>query len=139
MLKKFILAGLAAAALALWAADAPQSFAVDTAEMAWGDVEAPGLPPGLKVRPLHVNPRTQMSSSMIRYPAGFNEPRHYHKSCGHYIYVLRGELESPDGAMTAGMFAYAAPGEAHGPYSASEETDILFYTDGEFDFIVGEP
>jgi hypothetical protein len=36
------------------------------------------------------------------------------------------------------MFTYAAPKEPHGPYTASEGTEILFYTDGALDFIVDE-
>jgi hypothetical protein len=35
-----------------------------------------------------------------------------------------------------GTFTYAAPNERHGPYNAVEETEILFYTDGPFDFHV---
>lgn len=138
MLKKLFVAGVVLS-LALWAADAPKSFTTDTADIEWSPVEIPGLPPGLKLRGLHTNPETGMSSSMIRYPAGYDEPRHYHKQCGHYIYVLKGKLTSPDGDLTPGMFTYAAPGEAHGPYHATEETETLFYTDGELDFIVGEP
>ena len=140
MLKRVIPSGLAVlAALALWAQDPPQSFMVDTEDLPWGPIEVPGLPAGLEARALHLNPRTQMSSSIVRYPQGFNEPRHYHKTCGHYIYVLEGRIESPEGPLTPGMFTYAAPNEAHGPYHAVEPSKVLFYTDAEFDFIVGEP
>lgn len=124
--------------LLLAAAVDDHSFAVDTSGVAWQDLSVEGMPPGLKLRPLHENPRTKMSSSMVRYPKGFREPRHLHKSCGHYIYILKGKLGSPSGELSAGMFTYAAPNQAHGPYTALEPTEILFYTDGPFDFIVDE-
>ncbi len=130
---------LAAFAPALLAADADTSFAVDTSKIEWQALSVEGMPPGLEARPLHENPRTQMSSSIVRYPKGFREPRHYHVKCGHYIYILEGRLHSPDGDLTPGMFTYAAPNERHGPYVAVEPTKVLFYTDGPFDFIVDDP
>jgi hypothetical protein len=124
--------------LVLSAATGDHSFAVKTSEIAWQPLQVDGLPPGLQGRPLHENPRTKMSSSMVQYPKGYNEPRHLHKTCGHYIYILEGKLGSPDGDLTAGMFTYAAPNEAHGPYTALEPTKILFYTDGPFDFVLAK-
>ena len=134
---KKLLVLVAFAALVVAAVD-DHSFALKTSDIAWQDLSVEGMPPGLKLRPLHENPRTKMSSSMVQYPKGFREPRHLHKSCGHYIYILEGKLGSPDGELAAGMFTYAAPNEAHGPYTALEPTKILFYTDGPFDFIVDE-
>jgi quercetin dioxygenase-like cupin family protein len=133
----FLLAVCFLAVLAA-AAAAPEdgSFAVTTGEIGWQPVVIEGMPAGLKTRPLHENPRTKMSSSIVQYPKGFHEPRHHHDSCGHYIYILKGRLKAPDGDLLPGMFTYAAPKEAHGPYTAVEETEILFYTDGAFDFIV---
>jgi mannose-6-phosphate isomerase-like protein (cupin superfamily) len=79
-----------------------------------------------------------MSSSILTYPEGFREPRHYHETCGHYMYILEGRIKSPEGDLTPGMFAYAAPGERHGPYEVLEPSKALFYTDGPLDFIVDE-
>jgi len=114
------------------------SFALDTAEVEQQAVEVSGLPPGLLARGLHENPRTGMSSSMLTYPEGFREPRHYHETCGHYMYILKGRIDSPDGVLTPGMFVYAAPGERHGPYNVLEPSEALFYTDGPLDFIVDD-
>jgi quercetin dioxygenase-like cupin family protein len=133
-LKNFLLAFVAILAMA--APEGDHSFAVKTADIAWAPVAIEGMPAGLKARALHANPRTKMSSSIVSYPQGFKEPRHHHDLGGHYIYVLKGKLSSPDGDLTAGMFTYAAPKEKHGPYTAVEATEILFYTDGAFDFIV---
>jgi quercetin dioxygenase-like cupin family protein len=126
-----VLAGLALAAPA-----GDHSFALKTADVAWQPIHMEGMPEGLQARGLHVNPRTQMSSSIVQYPKGFHEPRHHHNTCGHYIYILKGRLSSPDGDLVPGMFTYAAPKEPHGPYTAVESTEIFFYTDGPLDFIV---
>jgi len=120
-----------------WAVE-DASFAVETAGIEQQPVEVPGLPPGLLVKPLHENPRTQMSSSILTYPEGFREPRHYHETCGHYMYILEGRIKSPEGDLTPGMFVYAAPGERHGPFEVLEPSKALFYTDGPLDFIVDE-
>lgn len=139
MSKKFVfslVACLLAVLTVMVAAPEDSSFAVKTGEIEWQPVVVEGMPAGLKTRPLHENPRTKMSSSIVQYPQGFHEPRHHHVSCGHYIYILKGRLQSPDGDLLPGMFTYAAPKESHGPYTAVEATEILFYTDGPFDFIV---
>ena len=124
------------AVLALAAATGDHSLTLKTADIAWQPIHMEGMPEGLQVRALHENPRTKMSSSIVQYPKGFHEPRHHHVTCGHYIYVLKGHLKSPEGDLLPGMFTYAAPKESHGPYTAVEGTEILFYTDGPFDFIV---
>jgi hypothetical protein len=134
MAKKLILALMAIALVALAAGDT--SLTVKTGEIGWQPVKMEGMPPGLQLRPLHENPRTKMSSSIVQYPKGFHEPRHHHLTCGHYIYILKGHLRSPQGDLLPGMFTYAAPKEPHGPYTAVEGTEILFYTDGPLDFIV---
>ena len=38
--------------------------------------------------------------------------------------------------MGPGTFIYSAANERHGPFDAVEQAEILFYTDGPFDFIV---
>lgn len=137
MYKKILLTAFSVlAVLALAAATGDRSFTVKTAGIAWQPVHMEGMPEGLQLRPLHENPRTKMSSSIVQYPKGFHEPRHHHVTCGHYIYVLKGRLNSPDGDLLPGMFTYAAPNESHGPYTAVEGAEIFFYTDGPLDFIV---
>lgn len=135
--KTLIFSALVLIAAAAWASE-DASFSVDTDAVEQQAVEVPGLPPGLLARPLHENPRTGMSSSILIYPEGFREPRHYHETCGHYMYILKGRIESPDGVLTPGMFAYAAPGERHGPFKVLEPSEALFYTDGPLDFIVDD-
>ena len=114
------------------------SFQIRSSDVPWTPVKIQGMPDGLEQRVLHNNERTKLSSALVKYPKGFREPRHYHKTCGHSIYVLKGRLKSQDGDLTAGMFTYAAPEDRHGPYIAEQETEILFYTDGPFDFLVDD-
>ena len=137
MLKRLCLL-LTAPVLMLLAATADHSFSLKVSELEWARLEMEGMPPGLQLRSLHQNPRTKMNSATVKYPKGFREPRHHHETCGHYIYVLKGRLNSPGGDLLPGMFTYAAPKEPHGPYTAAAETEILFYTDGPLDFIVDE-
>jgi quercetin dioxygenase-like cupin family protein len=135
--KKFTIAAtLIACAIALYAVEGDNSFNLNVMSVAAQPAEVPGLPAGVLMRGLHLNPRTQMNSAHLSYPAGFREPRHYHETCGHYMYILKGRIQTPEGVVTPGMFLYAAPEERHGPFVYLEETEVLFYTDGPFDFIV---
>lgn len=137
MMRKIYLL-LATSVLVVLGASADQSFSVKTDEVGWVPLEMVGMPPGLQLRALHENSGTKMNSAMVKYPKGFREPRHHHDTCGHYIYVIKGRLNSPDGDLLPGTFSYAAPKEPHGPYTAVEGTEILFYTDGPLDFVVDE-
>jgi hypothetical protein len=42
------------------------------------------------------------------------------------------------GDLTPGTFTYAAVGDVHGPFTALQETEFLFYTDGPFDYYLAE-
>lgn len=120
------------------APDTPRSFHVAVQQISWRPVSIPGFPPGLEQRVLHENKLNGLSSLIIKYPKGYREPRHYHKTCGHSIYVLKGRLQSPGGDYPAGTFIYSAPMERHGPFLAVQETEILIYTDGPFDIYVDD-
>ena len=99
-------------------------------------MELPGVPKGLQQKLLHDNKKTKLMSALVKFPKGFREPRHYHTTCGHSMYILKGRLKSPDAEYTPGSFIYAAVNERHGPFTALEETEFVFYTDGLFDFHV---
>jgi len=139
MLKNFVLcAALIICAAGIYAQEGDHGFAVDTATIEPVAAVVPGLPAGIMMRALHENPRTNMSSSVMAYPKGFREPRHYHEASGHYMYILKGRISSPTGDLTPGMFIYAPPGEPHGPFNVLEDSEALFFTDGPFDFILDE-
>ena len=113
-----------------------KSFTVLVSDVPWESMQLPGVPKGLEQRVLHDNKENQLISAIVKFPKGFREPRHYHTTFGHSLYILKGRLRSPEGDLTPGMFIYSAVNERHGPFTAIEETDLLFYTDGPFDFIV---
>ena len=131
------IATLLFALLAFLTAAEKRSFQVNAANVKWEPMNPPGVPKGLTQKLLHDNKQNQLQSSIVRFPKGYREPRHYHKTCGHSMYILKGKIQSPDGDLTAGTFSYAAVNERHGPFVALEETEFLFYTDGPFDFIRG--
>jgi hypothetical protein len=91
-------------------------------------MSVPGVPKGLTDKLLHDNKQSQLLSSIVRFPKGYREPRHYHKTCGHSMYILKGRIQSPDGDLTPGTFIYSARNERQGPFVALEETEFLFYT-----------
>ena len=109
---------LALAALVLLSATAAErkSFTVQSSQLAWQAMHIPGFPEGLQQRLLHDNKDNKLMSALVKYPKGFHEPRHYHTTCGHSIYILRGRIRTPDGVMKPGSFSYAAVNERHGPF-----------------------
>lgn len=131
---------LAAVGLILLSAIAAErkSFTVQAEKIAWQPVQIPGFPAGLQQRLLHDNKSNKLQSSIVKYPKGYHEPRHYHTTCGHSIYILKGRLRAPEGDLTPGTFTYAAVNDRHGPFIAVEETEIYFYTDGPFDVHIEE-
>ncbi len=133
------LAWLTAATLVFAAGAERQSFKVDSKSIPWKAIESPSLPKGLEQRLLHDNQKNKLSSAIVKFPKGYRESRHYHTTCGHSIYILKGRLKSPEGDLTPGTFIYSAVNERHGPFTAAEETQILFYTDGPFDYHVDDP
>lgn len=112
------------------------SFKLHVSEVPWQAMELPGVPKGLEQRLLHGHKEKQLVSAIVKFPKGFREPRHYHTTCGHSMYILKGRLRTPEGVLTPGTFVYSAVNERHGPFTALEETELLFYTDGPFDFHV---
>ena len=125
------------AAAALLAAD-NLSFEKQTAALECKPVTITAIPKGLLSKSLHDDPKANISSSIVRFPKGYREPRHYHTTCTHIIYVLKGKLRAPGKELTPGTFIYSARNERHGPFTAVEETEIFFHTDGPFDYHVDE-
>jgi quercetin dioxygenase-like cupin family protein len=113
---------------------AKKSFTIQSSTIPWAPITPPGAPPGLMQRLLHDHKDKQVMSAVIKFPKGYVEPAHYHTQCGHSIYVLKGKIQAPGVTWTAGSFNYAAVNEPHGPFTAVEETEIVFWTDGPFDY-----
>jgi len=122
--------------LALASGQERRSVLIKVADVSWAPVNLPGVPAGIQQKLLHNNAANKLQSSLVRLPKGFREPRHYHTTCGHSIYILKGRIRSPEGMLTPGTFTYAAPNERHGPFVAEQDTEFLFYTDGPFDYFI---
>ena len=128
---------VAAGGVLLTAQKASQkSFLIKTETLQWTPMPITVIPPGLQQKLLHEDKQRSTMTALVRFPAGYREPRHYHTTCGHSLYILKGRLRSPDGPLTPGTFVYSAPHERHGPFLAEQETELLFFTDGPFDFFV---
>jgi len=124
--------------LAFASAQEKHSIQVQAADVQWTPVSLPGVPDGIQQKLLHNNDAKKVQSAIVHFPKGFREPRHYHTTCGHSIYILKGRIRSPEGMLTPGTFSYAAVNERHGPFVAEEDTEFLFYTDGPFDYFIDE-
>ena len=86
-----------ALALVLAPAAEKRSFALDSGKVPWTAMSLPGVPAGLQQKLLHDNKANKLMSAKVRFSKGFREPRHYHTTCGHSMYILKGKLKSPDG------------------------------------------
>jgi quercetin dioxygenase-like cupin family protein len=135
MMKRF---ALVAVVLAFASAQEKKSVDVKAADVQWTPAVLPGVPAGITQRILHNNAGNKLMTALVKFPKGFREPRHYHTTCGHSIYMLKGRIRTPDRVMTPGSFSYAAVTERHGPFVAEQESEFLFYTDGPFDYFVDE-
>jgi quercetin dioxygenase-like cupin family protein len=107
---------------------------VDAANVKWTAMSVPGVPKGLTEKLLHDNKQSQLLSSIVRFPKGYREPRHYHKTCGHSMYILKGRIQSPDGDLTPGTFIYSARNERQGRLWRWKRPNSSFTPDGPFDF-----
>src|SRR5687767_13055821 len=115
-----------------------QSVERQASTVAWQPVTLASIPKGLEQKPLYADPSGNASAALVRYPKGYHEPRHYHVTCTHTIYILKGRLKAPGGELGPGTFLYSAKNERHGPFVALEQTEILFQTNGKFDYIVDD-
>ena len=132
-------AAVVTAGLLALAQKPPQkSFQIKSGTLQWTPMPITVIPPGLQQKLLHDHKEKNTMTALVRFPAGYREPRHYHTTCGHSLYILKGRLQSPEGPLSPGTFVYSAPHERHGPFLAEQETELLFFTDGPFDFFVDD-
>ena len=110
-----------------------QVVAVDANALPWQ--ERYNEPTGKNVyrKDLFSEPETGMEVRMVRYPAGFMNPLHFH-NCGHGIYVLEGTLVTHEGRYGPGTFLWFAEGNdmEHGA-TAEKDVTVLFITNKPFD------
>lgn len=113
------------------------SYHIASSGIPWQPVDLPAFPEGLEVRSLHANPHNGAGASRLRFPEGYVEPRHFHTTAGHSIYVLNGRIELSGVEAGAGHFFYTPPNVIH-ELLALEPSEILIWSDGPLDFHLSE-
>lgn len=106
-------------------------------DVEWRPTENPAFPEGLESKRYPDNPRTDGGAAVLRFRAGYAEPRHYHTTAGHSIYVLRGRIEFSGVEAPAGDFFYTPPNVVH-DLVALEPSEILIWSDGPLDLHLSE-
>jgi quercetin dioxygenase-like cupin family protein len=115
----------------------PKQIAIDAGAMPWQEVFNAQVGRPMFRKGLIEDPDTGMSVQVLRYPAGFINPRHTHP-CSHGIYVLEGTLVTYEGSYGPGSYG---PGSfvwfpeglimEHGA-TATTDVTLLFITNKRF-------
>lgn len=116
-----------------------QATVLDTRAMTWERTDTPGFPPGATRKLLHFDEETGVGSALRRHPEGYSEPRHYHTTGGHSIYVLEGRLGVGGVEAGPGQFFHFPANTAHGPIVSLEDSVFLIWSDGPLDMEFGDP
>lgn len=118
----------------------PPPVHLETETMPWEPAkEIPGFPTGRLRKFLQLNDVTGAGAAIIKHPAGFIEPQHYHTTGAHSIYVLEGRMKFGEIPARAGDFIFTPAWQAHGPIEMLEETIFLIWSDGPLDINFGTP
>jgi quercetin dioxygenase-like cupin family protein len=108
-------------------------IAIDTDTLPWEERFNDQVGRPLFRKNLITDPDTGMEVRLVRYPAGFLNPRHTHP-CAHGMYVLEGSLETHDGCYGPGSFVWFPEGSemVHGATAAGDVT-VVFITNKRFE------
>ncbi|HUF65536.1 MAG TPA: cupin domain-containing protein [Gemmatimonadaceae bacterium] len=116
-----------------------QITAINTRALTWERSDTPGLPEGARRKVLKIDHATGIGAALRWHPRGYVEPRHYHTSAAHSIYVLEGTLEVGGVEAGPGHFFHFPASTAHGPLVALEDSVFLIWTEGPLDLELGDP
>jgi quercetin dioxygenase-like cupin family protein len=107
-------------------------FAVDASEQPWEERYNEKVGRTMFRKELCIDVETGAEIRLVRYPAGFVNPRHTHP-CGHGLFVLEGTLVTHKGSFPPGTFVWFPEGEVmeHGATTESDVT-VLFITNKRF-------
>ncbi|HET6603808.1 MAG TPA: hypothetical protein VFG21_06270 [Xanthomonadaceae bacterium] len=110
-----------------------EAIHLDTEAMDWEPSSVPGFPEGAWRKLLHSNPENGAGAVLRRHPKGYVEPRHWHSTANHGVYMLSGRVRIGETVAGPGHFFYAPAGHVHGPIEALEDVEFLLWTDGPLD------
>jgi hypothetical protein len=118
-----------------------QITAIDTGAMTWerADTDTPGFPDGAMRKLLKIDQETGIGAALRWHPEGYVEPRHYHTTAAHSIYVLEGKLDVGGVEAGPGHFFHFPAYTAHGPLVALEDVVFLIWSEGPLDLELGDP
>jgi hypothetical protein len=116
-----------------------QITAVDTGAMTWERSDMPGFPEGAMRKLLQIDQETGIGAALRWHPEGYVEPRHYHTTAAHTIYVLEGKLDVGGVKAGPGHFFHFPAYTAHGPLVAVEDAVFMIWTEGPLDLELGDP
>lgn len=116
-----------------------QITTLDTRAMTWERTDTPGFPEGAMRKLLSIDRKTGIGAALRRHPKGYVEPRHYHTTAAHAIYVLEGKLDMGGVEAGPGHFFHFPVNAAHGPLVALEDSVFLIWTEGPLDIELGDP
>lgn len=83
------------------------------------DIDILALGEGVQVKVLYRDPETLHTDMLIRFPAGYVEPRHEHES-SHSVVVLEGLQIAEGEPMRPGDYVWADGTRPHGPFEYPE-------------------
>jgi quercetin dioxygenase-like cupin family protein len=108
-------------------------IAIDAGALPWEERFNQQVGRSLFRKNLITDPETGMEVRLVRYPAGFVNPRHTHP-CAHGMYVLEGTLVTHAGSYGPGTFVWFPEGMAmeHGATDGADVT-VLFITNKPFE------
>ena len=95
---------------------------VDIEAMPWTDTPNPGM----KVKVLYYDPKTEMLTMLSKLAPGAGIPLHTHEDL-EQTFVLEGSLVDEEGACTAGNFVVRAKGSRHAPVAPEGCTMLVFF------------
>ena len=106
---------------------------LDTSALPWEARYVDRVGKTLYRKNLFTDPDTGMEVRLVKYPAGFMNPRHTHP-CAHGMYVLEGTLVTHAGQFGPGSFVWFPEGEVmeHGA-TAEQDVVVLFITNTAFE------
>ena len=110
---------------------APHAINIKSADMKWERMFPELGERSAEISILHVDPKTQATQLMIRVPANFHAPKHWHTAnethtvmSGTFIIECEGKRE----VLAAGSFNYVPSKMIHEAWTTPEQGVLLFIT-----------
>jgi anti-sigma factor ChrR (cupin superfamily) len=89
--------------------------------------------PGIAMKHLHTDPKSGISTSLVRMSPGASLPRHRHLGVEQFL-VLEGDCNVNDERLGPGDFHFAEPGSVHESTNTQNGTLFLLVADQNYQF-----